>query len=296
VALVAGLAAAPVSLARLTTVDAVDAGFATAVLVPPTGLAATASGGVSLTWTPSTSDWASGYEVYRSATSGSGFAAVGSVTPVTAGSTTDAPADGTWYYVLRTMFHSWTSARSDEATVVVGSTPASTGFKDCSSNAADSGGDNNGYQTNAANGCVQDGNVAQDPNSGTTTSNQCLNAGKDRHRYWGYAFGLPGSITSIDGITVRARMRTSTASGTYGACIQLSWDGGASWTTHQPITFTTSAMTTYTFGGASNTWGRAWTPGNLDPANFRVRIIDVATVSNKRFDLDWLGVSVDYTP
>jgi hypothetical protein len=287
---------APVSLARFRDVDPVTADFGTRQLAPPTGLTATNGTNVALAWTPSTSGWASGYEVFRSATSGTGYASVGTVTPVTASATTDAPATGTWYYVLRTTFQNWTSLRSNEASVVVGGTPTSTGFKDCVNTQAESGGDGNGYQTNPSRACLQDGLVAQDPNSGNTTSNLCLNVGKDRHRFWGYAFGLPASVSSIDGITVNARMGTNTTSGTYGACVQLSWDGGTTWTTHKPITFTTNAMTTYTFGGAADAWGRAWTVSNLDASNFRVRIIDVATVTNKRFDLDWIGVSVDYTP
>lgn len=294
--LVVVLGSAPISLARFADSDTASGTFRTRQLAAPTGLSATKTTSVALAWTASSSTWASGYELFRSSTSGSGYASVKGVTPVSATATTDNPANGTWYYVMRTVLGSWSSANSNEASVTLGSTPTSTGLKDCTTNAPDTGGDGNGYQTAPANGCVQDGNLASDPNSGTSTSNLCLDAGKDRHRYWGYAFGLPASVTSIDGITVRARMSTNNATGTYGACIQLSWDGGASWTTHQPFTFTTNAITNYTFGGATDTWGRTWVPGNFSTSNFRVRIINVATVANKTFNLDALSVSVDYTP
>jgi hypothetical protein len=294
--LLAALGSAPVSLARFADTDAATAAFGTRRLAAPTNLTATLGANVALGWTASSSGWASGYEVFRSTTSGSGYASVKGVTPVSATATTDSPTTGTWYYVLRTVYGTWSSAASNEASVTIGGVPTSTGFKNCANNASDTGGDGNGYQTSPANGCVQDGAYAQDSNSGNSTSNLCLDPGKDRHRYWGYAFGLPAAVTSIDGITVRARMRTNSTTGTFGACIQLSWDGGASWTAHRPITFSTSAVTTYTFGGATDMWGRTWTAGNLSTSNFRVRIIDVATVTNKRFDLDWLGVSVDYTP
>jgi len=291
-ALVVGAAGStPVSLAVFAASRTSSATFTTLTLAPPTA----ASGATAtLSWTQSVTAAATGYHLMRSTTSGSGYAQVKNVTPVSAATTTDAPGNGTWYYVLQTYLGTWTSANSNQATVALG--PTSTGFKNCASNAADTGGDGNGYETTPANGCVQDGSYAQDANSGTGLSNLCLDAGNDRHRYWGYVLGLPASVASIDGITVQARMGTNNATGTYGACVQLSWDGGGTWTTHQPMTFLTNAQTTYTFGGAADTWGRTWTPGNLDTTMFRVRIIDVATVANKRFDLDWLGVSVNYTP
>jgi hypothetical protein len=283
-----------VSLARFTSSPARNGTFTTATLQPPTAVKGTGGTGAALSWTASTSTGATGYQLLRTATSGSGYAQIKTVTPISAVATTDAPGNGVWYYVLRSYFQSWTSGNSNEAMVAVG--PQSTGFKDCASNAVDTGGDGNGFETTPANGCVQDGQFAVDANSGTTLTNLCLDAGNDRHRYWGYALGLPATVSSINGITVRARMSTNNNTGTYGSCIQLSWDGGATWTTHQPFTFTTNAITNYTFGGSTDTWGRTWTTGQLNTTNFRVRIINVAGTTNKTFNLDSLGVQVDYTP
>jgi hypothetical protein len=286
----------PASLARFTDTDSATATFSTAQLQPPTGLAVAGGPTVTLTWTPSTSGWATGYEVFRSATSGSGYASIGTVTPATAMSTTDSPGAGTWYYVLRSRYHDWSSVRSNEATVVVGGVPTNTGLKGCANNQADTGGDNNGYQTNPGNACAQDGVFASDGNSGTTTSTLCSNTGKDRHRFWGYALGMPASVASVNGITVQARAGTSSATGTYGICIELSWDGGSTWTAARRVLFSTSAQTNYTFGGAADTWGRSWTAANLGTGSFRVRITDVSSNTSRRFDLDYLGVSVNYTP
>jgi hypothetical protein len=290
------LGSAELTLARFHDAETVSGTFGTRTLQPPTALAGTGGTSVSLTWTPSTSGWATGYEVLRSTTSGSGYSQVGTVTPVTAAATADAPASGTWYYVLRTTFASWQSARSNETSVVVGSPPTSTGYKNCTNTVADTGGDNNGFETNPGNGCVQDGSIARDTSSGTNTTLSCTSSGKDRHRFWGYAFGLPGTVTSIDGITVRARMGLNNNAGTSIVCAQLSWNGGASWTTPQSVTFTGTGLTTYTLGGSSDTWGRSWTAAELGSASFRVRLIDVSDRANKRFDLDWVGVTVDYTP
>ena len=286
----------PTTLARFTASRDRPATFATGTLQPPTSVTGSAGAGVSLSWTASTSVAAAGYQLLRSATSGTGYAQVSTVTPASATTATDMPGTGTWYYVLRTYLQGWTSANSNEAAVALGGAPTSTGYKDCSSNAADTGGDGNGFETRPENGCVEDGTYARDANSGTGTSNACSSSDNDRHRFWGYDFGLPGSVSSIDGITVQARMRTGNANGTYGACIQLSWDGGTSWTANEPITFSTRSVTTYTFGSASDTWGHTWTPADLAAGMFRVRITNVTTVANKRFDLDHLGVAVDYTP
>ncbi|MEJ7696126.1 MAG: hypothetical protein WKF78_05760 [Candidatus Limnocylindrales bacterium] len=49
---------------------------------------------------------------------------------------------------------------------------------------------------------------------------------------------------------------------------------------------TRTGETTYTFGGAADTWGRTWTVADLASANVRVRLIDASSQSNKRFDLD----------
>ena len=107
---------------------------------------------------------------------------------------------------------------------------------------------------------------------------------------------MPASVSSVEGITVQARMGTSSATGTYGICVELSWDGGTTWTAARQVLFSTRVQTTYTIGGVADTWGRSWTAGNLATGSFRVRITDVSSNTTRRFDLDYLGVSVNYTP
>lgn len=295
--LVAGLTVAPVSLARLTAADGTTGAFSTDTLLPPTDLAATSNGTVSLTWTPSASGWASGYDVFRSSTSGSGYAAVGTVTPVTASAGGDSPAFGTWYYILRTAFNNWSSADSNEASVVVGVPPVTTPVTPCTSNAAETvdAGDNNGYEVNPAQGCVTGGGTATDTNSGTNTVNSCTSSAKDKHRFWGFGFGLPGTVGAINGITVTPRLSQSNNGGTTWLCVQLSSDGGATWTAPKQVLMTSNALTTYTFGGDTDTWGRTWAVGDFG-AGFLVRLINSSTQGQKDFRLDAVGVSVTYTP
>jgi len=77
-------------------------------------------------------------------------------------------------------------------------------------------------------------------------------------------------------------------------CVELSWDGGASWTAAQATATLTTAMTTSILGGPANPWGRSWTAAELSDANFRVRITDVANSTNRDFSLDWIAVRVTY--
>jgi hypothetical protein len=180
------------------------------------------------------------------------------------------------------------------------STPApggSTGFLAPSANAALTvkAGDNNGYQSGPANAYADDSTVAIDTNSGTNTNTSCSNKGKDKHHYTNYNFNIPATAV-IKGIQVRLDARADATGGSPKLCVALSWDGGATWTPTKatPILSTTEA--TYILGGQSDTWGRTWTPGNFGNANFRLRVIDVASNTSRDFFLDYLAVNVTYQP
>src|SRR5829696_6056949 len=111
------LGATPVSLARLASTSDASGSFATGTIDAPTGLAASTSGTtVTLTWTPTSTTVATGYDVLRSTTSGSGFAVVSTVTPRLAATTTNSPGSGSFFYVLQSIYQNWRSASSNEAT------------------------------------------------------------------------------------------------------------------------------------------------------------------------------------
>ncbi|MGK2852330.1 MAG: hypothetical protein ACSLFN_15675 [Candidatus Limnocylindrales bacterium] len=290
------------SLARFSDADTSGGTVVADTLGPPTGLAAVGGASVTLIWTPTVDTYATGYDVRRGSASGGPYSSVATVTPGTALTATDAPATGTWYYVLRSLYQSWASSDSGQASATV-STSTSTAYAACVSQAADTtgAGDNNGYQGRRTRACVNDSSFATDTNSGTGGTQSCgtgavPDARKDRHRLWGYAMGLPGTATSIDGIRVRADLRLNNVTGTTNVCAQLSWDAGTTWTTMQAVAVASTVEATYTFGGTADTWGRTWTLAELGTANFRVRLIDASTRANKRFDLDYLAVSVTYTP
>ena len=288
------------SLARLSDATAVTLAASTDTLDPPTSLAATGGANAALSWTATTDTYASGYDLQRATVSGGPYAVVATLTPRTTVATTDTPpANGTYYYVLRSVFQNWTSVNSNQAsaTVTLGATP--TGFKTCTttSNAADTGGNGNGYETNPGNACASDGLGATDASSGTNATISCTNAGKDRHRFWDFGLGVPGTVSAVNGIQVRADVGMNNNGGTNQVCIELSWDAGATWTAPKSQALTGgSTITTYALGSASDTWGRTWIGANFSNANFRLRVTDVTSQPNKSFVLDYLAVQVTYTP
>lgn len=169
---------------------------------------------------------------------------------------------------------------------------SNTGWLSPSANAAQTGGDGNGYQTTATNAYSDNAAFAVDTNSGTNNNTNCGNAGKDKHIFYNYNASIPGTV--IDGIEVRLDARADATSGAPKICVQLSWDGGATWTTAKQTGTLTTSEATYTLGGAADSWGRTWATGNFSNANFRIRVINVASNTSRDFSLDWVAVRVTY--
>lgn len=172
---------------------------------------------------------------------------------------------------------------------------SNTGLLSPSANAAvtSSAGDNNGFQTSPTNAYANDSVFAVDTNSGTGTSTSCTSTAKDKHLYYNYNVSLPGSAV-IDGIEVRLDGRVDSTSGTPRFCVQLSWDGGVTWTTAKTSATLTTSEATYTLGGAADNWGRTWSVANFSNANLRVRIIPIASSTARDFSLDWVALQVTY--
>jgi len=101
-------------------------------------------------------------------------------------------------------------------------------------------------------------------------------------------------MTTINGIEVRLDARADRTTGAPRMCVQLSWDGGTTWTAAKTSANLTTSEATYTLGGAADTWGRTWTSTNFSNANFRVQIIKVASNTSRDFSLDWVAVQVTY--
>lgn len=127
------LLAASVQLvyAAFTTTATVTQGtLSSATLQPPTSL--TATGGcqtlvvgpkMTLNWTITTSTFAESYNIYRSSTNGGPYTLLTNVTGQATSTYVDTTVTGlstTYYFVLKSVFSSWTSVNSNQAT---GTTP-----------------------------------------------------------------------------------------------------------------------------------------------------------------------------
>jgi hypothetical protein len=126
-------------------------------------------------------------------------------------------------------------------------------------------GDNNGYEVNPSNAFANDG------------------------------FSIPSGAT-ITGIEVRADARVDGTAGAPKLCVQISWNGGTTWTAVKSTPTLTTSEATYLLGSTSDTWGRTWASGDFTDTNFRIRVADVASNNSLDFSLDWLAVRVLYQP
>ena len=159
------------------------------------------------------------------------------------------------------------------------------------SSVAGAGGDGNGYEGSRANlWGAPDGLFATDANSGTSSSSSCTSTARDKEIVGGYSLTNLG--TSILGIQVAVKGKVSSNKNGPKFCVQLSWDGGATWTTGKTTGTLTTTNTVYTLGATSDTWGHAWTAAQLGSTNLRVRIVDLANSSARTFSLDSVQVTV----
>jgi hypothetical protein len=78
--------------------------------------------------------------------------------------------------------------------------------------------------------------------------------------------------------------------------VELSWNGGATWTAAKTTSALGTAQARYVLGGVADRWGRTWAVSGLSDANFRVRVVDVGRNALQGFELDWVGVLVHYAP
>lgn len=159
-----------------------------------------------------------------------------------------------------------------------------TGWLNPTAQAADTGGDGNGFELNPANAFADGGGYAENNNGAD-----------DRHRYYNYGISV-SSGCSIRGIEVRLDWWLDNTQPTNSMSVQLSWDGGTSWTAAKTDTTETVAEHTAILGGSADTWGRAWTLAELSDANFRVRVISNSGAAGRDFFLDWVPVRVYYGP
>ena len=261
--------------------------FASDTLAPPTAMGATGGASVDLSWTATADTYADGHRVLRGTASGGPYSQIAEVTPRTTTTYTDSPAAGTYYYVLRSFFENWESANGNEASATVGGcTAGDTGFLNPFAEAADTGGDGDGFESNPTGAFTDAGGIASN-----------INGTADRHRYYDYAITIPAGC-DIAGIEVRLDWWLDALSQTNSMSVELSWDGGTSWTAAKTDIVETDTEHTTIQGGSVDTWGRGWTAAELSDANFRARITSNCSggggCTSRDFFLDWVPVKVYY--
>lgn len=159
-----------------------------------------------------------------------------------------------------------------------------TGLLDASADAADTGGDGDGFETSSTN--------AYSDGSGSATN---TDGAADRHRYYDYTISYPAGCP-FAGLEVRLDWLLDSTAGISSMDVELSWDGGTSWTSAKTDTTETTTEHTTTLGNSTDNWGHAWTAGELGNANFRVRVTSNSDDSGRDFVLDWVPVTVYYGP
>ena len=111
--------------------------------------------------------------------------------------------------------------------------------------------------------------------------------------FYNFNVNLPGTAT-VQGIEVRLDGKADSTSGSPKFCVQLSWNGGTTWTAAKSTATLSTAELTYMLGSSTDTWGRTWAASDFSNTNLRVRVIEIASSTARDFSLDWVAVRVTY--
>ena len=166
-------------------------------------------------------------------------------------------------------------------------------YVSCASSVSTTGGDGNGYETNGGSACADDASFGSDNDSGNGTSTSCTSTSRDRQLVSGFGVTLPGGQL-VAGIEVRLDAWVDSSFSSSAICVELSADGGNSWTAAKKTSNLGSSQATYVAGGAADTWGRTWNAGEV--ANLSVRLMNVASSTSRDFRLDYVAVKVTTAP
>ena len=130
---------------------------------------------------------------------------------------------------------------------------------------------------------------------GTPGAASNVDGAGDRHLYYDYGFSIL-SDANIEGIEVRLDWWLDSVDGTNSMNVDLSWDGGSSWTSAATDNVGSTTELTASLGGPTDKWGHSWIPSEFSNANFRARVTCNSDDPNRDFYLDWIPVIVYYAP
>jgi hypothetical protein len=127
-ALLTAVAGLPPANATFSASTATSTSFTAYSLAAPTGLGASGTSTVTLSWTATTSGSASGTRVFRGTASGGPYTQIAQIAGLATTSTTDTPGTGTFYCVVEAYYNgggaNWTSPDSNQASITITPTPA----------------------------------------------------------------------------------------------------------------------------------------------------------------------------
>jgi len=137
----------------------------------------------------------------------------------------------------------------------------------------------------------------KDPHRAYHDDTNKAEAEKDEvNSYWGYTFSLDEGV-QITGIQVRLDADPDKDPINAELAVELSWDGGSTWTTtwYSAQIPQTGARETHILGGPSDTWGHTWVASELGSTSFRIRITATMDGARVKVKLYWVPVTVYYT-
>ncbi len=154
--------------------------------------------------------------------------------------------------------------------------------------------DDTGFKNPSSTGSV-DTDWTNAANAYTSNNLDARTSGNaDKQDWSNFNLGLPTGST-ITGIQVDIEGRNAGDEGGVGVDIELSWDGGATWTSSgYGAAWPDEGSDAYkTFGGAVDTWGRAWTETDFSDTNFSVKLKKKGS-NEDTFEVDHIRAKVFY--
>ncbi len=118
-------------------------------------------------------------------------------------------------------------------------------------------------------------------------------------RLFNFDSPLPAEILALDGIEViiTAEKDETNGSGNLGVQIELSWDGGSTWTSAKSQSNLTTTPADYTLGSDSDDWGHTWTRAELadnDDLQLRLKSIGSSIIDDPQWRVWHITVTLHY--
>ncbi len=139
--------------------------------------------------------------------------------------------------------------------------------------------------TNITNIEADDGVEAQGNNMSTTET------------FVAKTFGItgPSGSDTIEDITIKIEWRSSANGSKERIGVELSWDGGTSWSTKKYTQKSALSLEYHYVSGGPSGWGHTFTPSELSNTNFKVRISPDSGASTTEYFIDVVTAQVYYT-